>query len=146
MKITIIAVGKLKASHPFFPAYQHYQKLLPWQLTIKEIDERNKAREEEKFLDSIPRDALVVACDEKGKQYSSKAFAATIEEWGMQAISHLAFAIGAADGLPRAVRDKSTLLLSMGQFTWPHMAARVMLLEQLYRAYTITTGHPYHRE
>jgi 23S rRNA (pseudouridine1915-N3)-methyltransferase len=86
-----------------------------------------------------------VALDERGKAYDSAGFAKQFAAWRSQSGDNLAFVIGGADGLAPAVLEKTAARLAFGTLTWPHMLARVMLLEQLYRAHTILTGHPYHR-
>jgi 23S rRNA (pseudouridine1915-N3)-methyltransferase len=84
--------------------------------------------------------------DEHGIGLSSKEFAGKLENLAIQGKSKVQFIIGGADGLPQSVRDRANFILSFGKQTWPHMLARVMLTEQIYRAQQIIAGHPYHRE
>ncbi|MBM3557255.1 MAG: 23S rRNA (pseudouridine(1915)-N(3))-methyltransferase RlmH, partial [Alphaproteobacteria bacterium] len=81
----------------------------------------------------------------KGKMLSTEAVADRLRSWRDGGIKDLAFVLGGADGLSEAVRERATLLLSLGPMTWPHLLARAMLAEQLYRASAILAGHPYHR-
>ncbi len=151
MAITIIAVGRLK-SGPLKELADEYRRRLPLPLEIREVEERRpfagaerKQREGGLILAALPKGALVVALDERGKAYDSADFARQLAAWRRQSGDNLAFVIGGADGLAPAVLEKSAQRLAFGAMTWPHLLARVMLLEQLYRAHTILTGHPYHR-
>jgi len=84
--------------------------------------------------------------DERGQTIKSVAFAEIFQKQMDIGHTHFQFIIGGADGLTQEVRERSNLLLSFGAQTWPHMLARIMLLEQIYRAQQILDGHPYHRE
>ncbi len=90
-------------------------------------------------------DALTVCLDERGKNIDSETFAGWIGEWRDAGRPELAFVIGGADGLDRDLRDGAERVLSFSALTWPHQLVRIMLAEQLYRATTILSGHPYHR-
>jgi 23S rRNA (pseudouridine1915-N3)-methyltransferase len=94
---------------------------------------------------ALPKGATLVALDERGQMVSSPDFAGLVNRWAETGTRDLAFAIGGADGLSPAVRDQASHLLSFGRMVWPHMLARVMLSEQLYRAASILAGGPYHR-
>jgi 23S rRNA (pseudouridine1915-N3)-methyltransferase len=122
-------------------------------LTIVELEERRrlptpalKAREAELILDALPPGACLIALDERGAAWSSRALADRIAAWRDRGVPELAFAIGGADGLGSAVLDQAQAILSLGPMTWPHLLVRGMLLEQIYRAQQILAGHPYHRE
>ena len=149
--ITLIAVGRLK-SGPLKELCDEYRKRIPFAIEVREVEERRpvagderKAREGELILRELPKGALVVALDERGKACDSAAFARQFAAWRRQSGDNLAFLIGGADGLAPAVLEKAAARLALGTMTWPHMLARAMLLEQIYRAHTILTGHPYHR-
>lgn len=86
-----------------------------------------------------------VLLDERGKALSSAAFADILGKWRDEGVREARFVLGAADGHSEAERRSAHLLLAMGAMTWPHLLARAMLIEQLYRATTILAGHPYHR-
>ena len=90
--------------------------------------------------------ARLIACDERGKTFSSRAFAELIRELRDGGERHLAFVIGGADGLDDSVREAASLTLAFGPQTWPHALARAMLAEQIYRATTLLAGTPYHRD
>jgi len=87
-----------------------------------------------------------VVLDEKGEALPSRALADRLERWRDEGVREARFLLGAADGLDDAARDGADLLLSFGRATWPHLLARAMLAEQLFRATSILANHPYHRE
>ena len=101
--------------------------------------------EGELLLKAVPDGALVVALDPAGKKFTSAAFAKRLGAWRDGGVKDIAFLIGGADGLDRAVTDGADEVLSLGAMTWPHLLARAMLAEQIYRAQCILSGHPYHR-
>ncbi len=94
---------------------------------------------------AIPKGAVICALDERGKLMSSPDFADQLANWRDDGRSDLAFVIGGADGIDPALRARVDAKLSFGKMVWPHMLARVMLSEQLYRAASILAGAPYHR-
>ena len=94
---------------------------------------------------AIPDGAALVVLDERGQMLSSPEFAQKIAGWRDQA-RDVAFVIGGADGIDPSLRDRADLAISLGRMVWPHMLVRVMLAEQIYRATTILSGSPYHRE
>lgn len=102
--------------------------------------------EGEALLRAVPDGALLVALDERGKVMSSPDFGSRLAGWRDEGRGDVAFVIGGADGLSREVRDRADAALSFGKMVWPHALARVMLAEQLYRAASILSGSPYHRE
>ena len=152
MRLLILAVGRLKTG-PLAELQSHYAARLTWKLAITEVEERRalpaaerKAREGDLLLAALPDDAILVALDERGKQLASTEFAARVARWRDEGAGTLAFAIGGADGLAQAVLARASFKLSLGPMTWPHLLVRGLLLEQIYRAQQILTGHPYHRE
>jgi 23S rRNA (pseudouridine1915-N3)-methyltransferase len=98
-----------------------------------------KPRDGGKLREKIPRNVRLVALDERGRDLSTQQFAALLAE-------PTAFVIGGADGLDPAVKKQAALLLRLSALTLPHALAQVVLCEQIYRAATLLTGHPYHRE
>ena len=88
----------------------------------------------------------LVLMDEKGENLSSMDFARRLERWRDDGVRETRFMLGAADGHSDAERAGADLLLAFGPATWPHMLARAMLIEQLYRAWSVNANHPYHRE
>ena len=87
----------------------------------------------------------MIALDERGKSLTSPAFAQLMGRLRDEGESRVMFVIGGSDGLPGALRARARSVLSFGSQTWPHLLVRAMLAEQLYRAVTILSGHPYHR-
>ncbi|MCB1562737.1 MAG: 23S rRNA (pseudouridine(1915)-N(3))-methyltransferase RlmH [Alphaproteobacteria bacterium] len=151
MKIDIIAAGRLRKG-PLFELLQEYERRLKWSLSIHEIESKHTAAaaiqqdEEAKILKQLSPGAFIIAMDERGQSLPSLDFAKKIGDLQTNGHSHLQFVIGGADGLTDTLRTQAGFLLSFGRQTWPHMLARVMLLEQIYRAQQILDGHPYHRE
>lgn len=146
MKLLIAAIGKAKASSPEQQLYRDYLKRLPWKVECRELAAKNMRAEGEALLAACAGYDRLIALDENGKNISSAEFAAQIKKWQLAGDSSFAFVIGGADGLDAAVRGKADLAWSLGRATWPHMLVRALLAEQLYRAHSIISGHPYHRE
>jgi 23S rRNA (pseudouridine1915-N3)-methyltransferase len=151
MRLTIAAVGRAKPG-ALRDLYGEYAGRLTWPLALKEVEVKKRLspaettkQEGELLLSAIPAGAVVVALDERGRVLDSAAFAAKLAGWRDNGAADVAFVIGGADGHAQAVRDRADLLLSFGTMTWPHMLARAMLIEQIYRAQQILAGHPYHR-
>ena len=146
MKLLIAAIGKAKAG-PELQLYHDYVKRLSWKVTLKELDVRpaSKEKEADKLLSACEGYARLIALDETGKQFSSPQFAQQLGAWQQAGHSSLAFVIGGADGLHESVRARAHLVWALGSLTWPHMLVRALLAEQLYRAQSILSGHPYHR-
>jgi 23S rRNA (pseudouridine1915-N3)-methyltransferase len=107
----------------------------------------DRKREEAKALGPrLPPRGKVIALDETGKQMTSLGFAAELGRARDEGLADLAFVIGGPDGLEPAFLAQASLTLSLGTMTWPHQLARIMAAEQIYRAITILSGHPYHRD
>lgn len=117
----------------------------PVELIDLEPKKPGQAAEAELILKAA-EGAHLIACDERGRTYSSRAFADHIAALRDQGERRLVFAIGGADGLDASVRDAARSTLAFGPQTWPHALARAMLAEQIYRAVTILSGSPYHRD
>ena len=102
-------------------------------------------REGELLLGAVPAKAVLVALDRRGKVLDSEGFARRLARWRDDSVSDVAFLIGGADGHGEPLLKKAALVLSFGAMTWPHLLARAMLAEQIYRAQQLLAGHPYHR-
>jgi len=135
----IVARGKIGRS-PEAELVERYLKRVAWPTKVTELPERGG-----KDLDSQPG-AVTVVLDERGQALSSVELARRLERWRDGGKREARFLIGAADGHEEAQRESADLLLSFGPATWPHLLARVMLAEQLFRATSILANHPYHRE
>jgi 23S rRNA (pseudouridine1915-N3)-methyltransferase len=92
------------------------------------------------------RNSRTILLDEKGEQLSSAIFAELLRQWRDDGVTEVRFCLGAADGFDDADRANADRLIAYGKATWPHLMARAMLAEQLYRATSILANHPYHRE
>ncbi|MEL1251768.1 23S rRNA (pseudouridine(1915)-N(3))-methyltransferase RlmH [Aurantiacibacter gilvus] len=138
MLLHVIARGKIARS-PEEDLVERYAKRITWPLKLTELPETGGR---------IPEPATpykTVLLDEKGKNLGSEEFAANLGRWRDDGMRECRFVIGAADGHSDAERAEADLLLSFGKATWPHLLARAMLAEQLFRATAILAGHPYHR-
>jgi len=159
MRLMILAVGRLKQgpekdlAERYRTRFDDVGRRLGFRgLTIHELAE-SRARdpaarisEEAAALGAnLPEKAVIVALDERGDQVDSASFARSLARWRDEGAEETIFLIGGADGLSPELRRKAKLRLAFGAATWPHQLVRVMLLEQIYRAATILTGHPYHR-
>jgi 23S rRNA (pseudouridine1915-N3)-methyltransferase len=116
---------------------------------VVEVDDRKgggMSAEAALLRRAIPDGALLAVMDERGRMESSPDFAARLAGWRDQGRGDLALVIGGADGIDPALRAEADFALSFGKMVWPHMLVRVMLAEQLYRAASILSGAPYHRE
>jgi 23S rRNA (pseudouridine1915-N3)-methyltransferase len=140
MLLHVIARGKIGRS-PEGELVERYARRIAWGLKVTELPDKGG---------TVPSPAATpsrtVALDERGEQLTSSAFAAILGRWRDDGVRETRFLIGAADGHDTALRDSADLLLAFGSATWPHMLARAMLAEQLWRATSILAGHPYHRD
>ena len=145
MKIEILAIGRLKKGALFDVASDYLRRInLPCSLI--EMEGKNTVDEHKKLMEAIRPEAFLIAMDETGKSLSSRKFAQKIQTLQNDAQPLMQIIIGGADGLNDEIRSRANLLLSFGAQTWPHMLARVMLLEQIYRVQQILSNHPYHRD
>ena len=154
MRISIAAIGRPGRGPEAELAADYAQRataagrslgLGPLDLIDLEPRKSGKAPEAELLL-AAAEGAHLIACDERGKTFSSRAFADHLAALRDQGERRLVFVIGGADGLDRTVLDAARSTLAFGPQTWPHALARAMLAEQIYRAVTILAGSPYHRD
>lgn len=138
MRLHIIARGKIGRS-PEADLVERYAKRIAWPFKLTEMPDTGGT-----FPVSLTPSREVLL-DERGRQLSSEEFAALLGRWRDEGVRETRFLIGAADGHGEAARGKADLLIAFGAMTWPHMLARAMLVEQLWRATSILAGHPYHR-
>lgn len=156
MKLHIIAVGQ-KMPEWIDAGFHEYARRMPRETSIELIglkpekrasgktSEQIKEAERGRILAAVPRDATVWALDELGSQLTTLELASALREW-QGAGRDTAFIIGGADGLHQDVKQRADRLVALSRFTLPHGLVRVMLAEQLYRAWSMTQNHPYHRE
>jgi 23S rRNA (pseudouridine1915-N3)-methyltransferase len=138
MLLHIIARGRIGRSSEG-EMVERYLKRIAWPVKHTELPDRGGA------IPVHQTPVRNVLLDERGKQISSEDFAALLGRWRDDGVRECRFLIGAADGHGDAARAHADLLLGFGAMTWPHMMARAMLAEQLWRATSILAGHPYHR-
>jgi 23S rRNA (pseudouridine1915-N3)-methyltransferase len=151
VKLTIAAIGRAGRG-PERDLYEHYAGRIRWPLTLRELEEKRKLsaaemikREGELLLAAVPDRAMLVALDRRGKVLDSQAFAGRLRRWRDDSVSDVAFLIGGADGHGEELLERAALVVSFGAMTWPHLLARAMLAEQIYRSQQLLAGHPYHR-
>lgn len=159
MRIVIRAVGKASAGAERELAERYRERAVQFgrnlgvaRVDIQEISEskarsavERKQSEGQGLIADLPERAFRVALDGRGRNYSSEAFATLLTTWREAGREAVIFMIGGADGLAQTVVDDADLVLSLGAATWPHLLVRILLLEQIYRSFTISLGHPYHR-
>ncbi len=138
MLLHIIARGKIARS-PENELVDRYARRLTWPFKITELPETGGR------IPDPQTPFKTVLLDEKGKNLGSEEFAAILERWRDDGMRECRFVIGAADGHSNEERAEADILISYGKATWPHLLARAMLMEQLFRATSILAGHPYHR-
>ena len=154
MKITVVAVG-IKQPAWADSAIADYLSRFPkdWQVTVKAVKPELRAGqskekimqiEAERIRAAIPEHAAIIAMDERGRDFTTVDFSKKISSWRDSGDS-LAFVIGGADGLDSQLKKEASMMLRLSSMTLPHAMARVMLVEQIYRAFSILTNHPYHR-
>lgn len=159
MKITVIAVGKIKEKF-YRDAVAEYEKRLGryCKLDIIQVEDEKtpdkagdalaqqiRRKESERILKYIKEDAWVITLEIQGREYDSEQFAGELEKLATQGISHIQFIIGGSLGLHEEIHKKADRAVSFSKMTFPHQLMRVILLEQIYRGYRIINGEPYHK-
>jgi len=145
----LIAIGRMRAG-PEAELFARYATRIRPKLDLIELPEATgapaevKRREGTALLTALPRNAFAVALDQEGTMPGSMSFAGLVERW-LGLGRPLCFLLGGAEGLDGPVIARADAAISLGPMTWPHLLARAMFSEQLYRARAITEGHPYHR-
>jgi 23S rRNA (pseudouridine1915-N3)-methyltransferase len=159
MRIVVAAVGRLKRGPESDLSERYRERAVKSgrgiglrSLEIVEIAESRAREPQRRMLEEsialanvIPKDAATVLLDPRGETVDSNAFTKRLRGWN-DGGRDVAFVIGGPDGLAPTLSDQADLHLAFGALTWPHQLVRIMLLEQIYRATTILSGHPYHRE
>jgi 23S rRNA (pseudouridine1915-N3)-methyltransferase len=159
MRLIIVSIGRLKQgperelAERYRERFDDIGRRLGFRgLEIHEIaesrarDSATRMNEEAAAMTAaMPEKSSLVVLDERGDNIDSAAFARQLGRWRDEQVANTVFAIGGADGLSPELRRKAQVRVAFGAATWPHQMVRVMLLEQIYRAATIMSGHPYHR-
>lgn len=155
MRVQISVVGRLRAGpekqliDDYLNRFERSGKAHGFtEASIVEVEDKKgggQQAEAELLLKTVPKGAVIVTLDERGKLLSSPEFAKRLGDWRDNGAPCVCFVIGGADGLIKELRAQADFSISFGKMVWPHMLARVMLCEQLYRAASILAGSPYHR-
>ena len=156
MRIAVVTVGKLKERFWADACAEYLKRLKAYaRVTVTEVADVDpgraggvaaaRAKEGEAILAALPETAHVVLMAIEGKQRSSEGLSRRLDELALSGRSDIAFVVGGSDGVSRAVYDRADETLSFGPITLPHNLARVVLLEQVYRAFKISRGEPYHK-
>lgn len=156
LKITVVAVGKLKEKFWVAACDEYLKRLRPYaRVSVAEVPDVDPARaggveaarerEGTAILAAVPEGARVILMAIEGKQRTSEGFSRHVDELALYGESELVFVIGGSDGVSDAVRARADETFSFGPITLPHNLARVVLLEQIYRAFKISRGEPYHK-
>lgn len=154
MRITLVCVGKLKERHWREAAEEYRKRLTPYaRLDVIEVADRDVSADEQRALSAeaadvlraIPDGATVVTLEIGGRTRGSEEFAGWLDAMGVQGKSNVVFVLGGAAGLHADILSRADERMSLGPMTLPHQLARVVLLEQVYRAFRIMRGEPYHR-
>ena len=159
LNVTVLCVGKLKESYWRDACAEYEKRLKPFcRFSLLEVAEERLPdnpsaaqmamtieAEGKRLLERIPKDCAVIPMCIEGKEMDSAALSARMDKLAVEGTSHIAFIIGGSWGLSEAVKNRASLRLSMSPMTFPHQLARVMLLEQIYRAFQISTGGKYHK-
>ncbi len=159
MRFSLICVGRMKAGadKDLFDRYLDRARKTGRGLGVTDVSltelpesrgqrpEDRKAEEAKAMLQTLAPGAKLVALDENGKNLTSPSFAQRLESWKNDGAPDIVFAIGGPDGHGQELLARADLKLALGAMTWPHQIARILLSEQIYRAMTIQSGHPYHR-
>lgn len=157
MKITVVAVGQRQPAWAD-AAVEEYLSRLPaeFRVELKEVKSeprttrssaptaRMLAAEAARIRAALPDGCVLVALDERGREWTTQQLADALQRW-RDAAEHVAFVIGGPDGLDATVKTAARVLLRLSSLTLPHALARVLLVEQVYRSWSLLANHPYHR-
>lgn len=151
MNILITAVGKIGRG-PEAELANNYLKKTRWNVTLKEIPDapaslpsaQRKEKEAATIQAQLKPGSRLIVLDGMGEQLTSQQFASLVSRARQDGVKQLVFAVGGQDGLDTTLLSEAHRVVAFGKTTWPHKLVRAMLAEQLYRAYTISIGHPYH--
>lgn len=152
MHLIILATGKCKVA-PMKALEEMYIKRLPtstWKVTIRELPDADTPEREApaqlEALAALPAPCVRILLDELGEMVTSRQLAQKVERWQRDSIKAMAVLIGGANGISKPVLAHMDWVWSLGPLTFPHKLVRVLLAEQIYRAHSLMTGHPYHRD
>jgi len=152
MLIKILAIGKINNS-PYKEIFDLYYKRVKWNIIIKELEIKASSKkisekiiiekEEKLLLENIPNDYIVIGLDLNGQNISTEVFSKIINNYREDS-AKICFIIGGASGFGQKIKKRANHIIAFGKITLPHLMARCVLIEQIYRSFTIATNHPYH--
>lgn len=152
MLIKILAIGKINNS-PYKEIFDIYQKRIKWKINIKELEVKENSKkisnkiiidkEERLILDQIDQYEILICLDLGGENISTEDLSEIITNYRHSG-KKICFAIGGASGFGKKIKKRADRVISFGKITLPHLMARCVLIEQIYRSYTISNNHPYH--
>ena len=146
MKFTIVSVGKIFDKNPTGIIISEYLKRFPWKIEFKQLNAENSLKKtSQKMLNAVGKVNLIILLDKGGKHYSSKGFASYLNNLNNRGVNKIAFLIGGAEGFHADIYDNVQESISLGYMTYSHKLAKLILVEQLYRSWTILSNHPYPR-
>ncbi len=150
MNINIVSIGQFKNSE-YKPIFFNYISKLPWEVKLTELkpykhknQQLRKEKDSDKLIEKVNENQIIISLDKSGNTITSEEFTQLITQQ-KQDNKNISFLIGGADGISASCLKKSNIIISFGKMTWPHLLARLLLAEQLYRASSIISNHPYHR-
>ena len=151
MKINIITIGNFKNKDEYFSLFNEYKKRIPWNINLIELKNNKSNNVEERIekegielLKNTTSGHKLIVLDERGEIITTNKFENICSKY-FETSAGIDFVIGGSDGLSQKVRDKADFILSLGKMVLPHLMVRVVLVEQLYRVFTLKSGHPYHK-
>ena len=151
MNIIIIAVGRIR-SGPEKTLIENYSRRIKWPIEFREVEEKKKLkglelkkRQGDLLLNQCPPESKIIVLDQCGKNLPSTKLASIFKNWQSNRVKEVCILIGGADGVDENISENVDLTISLSKMTFPHMLARIVLVEQIYRSETIINNHPYHK-
>ena len=151
MNINIIAVGRIR-SGPEKTLIENYSRRIKWPIEFREVEEKKKLkglelkkRQGDLLLNQCPPESKIIVLDQCGKNLPSTELANVFKNWQGNRVKEVCMLIGGADGVDENISKNVDLTISLSNMTFPHMLARIILVEQIYRSETIINNHPYHK-
>jgi 23S rRNA (pseudouridine1915-N3)-methyltransferase len=139
MQINIFSVGKWQGFTQEKEIFARYLERMNWKIKLFEFKNNDDLQK------NFNKEHYNIALDLHGKNYTSEEFANNISKLQLASYKQVTFIIGGSEGIEESIRKQANELIAFGKVTWPHIFVRVMLAEQIYRAYTINSNHPYHK-
>ena len=151
MKINIITIGNFKNKNEYLSLFNEYKKRIPWNINLIELKNNNSdnviermEKEGNELLKNRTKGNKLIVLDERGEIITTNKFQNICVKY-FEIANGIDFIIGGSDGLSQKVRDEADYILSLGKMVFPHLMVRIILIEQLYRVYTLINNHPYHK-